>query len=91
MSNWLEPVELSGAHVRLEPLSMDHHDALAAAAADGRRRPSGSLPPGRVGLTPKLALAYSSGNSNGCSGTDIDTKYRAYLHASVRNVRWLDR
>ncbi len=35
MSNWLEPVELSGAHVRLEPLSMDHHDALAAAAADG--------------------------------------------------------
>jgi RimJ/RimL family protein N-acetyltransferase len=29
------PVTLSGRHVRLEPLSHDHHDALVAAAEDG--------------------------------------------------------
>ena len=32
---WLEPVSLSGAHARLEPLSHDHHDGLVAAAKDG--------------------------------------------------------
>ncbi|MEP7322693.1 MAG: GNAT family protein [Saprospiraceae bacterium] len=30
-----EPVKLKGHHVRLEPLLMDHADALALAAADG--------------------------------------------------------
>lgn len=30
------PVTLEGHGVRLEPLSVDHHDALTAAAADGR-------------------------------------------------------
>ncbi|MDP1571176.1 MAG: GNAT family protein [Vicinamibacterales bacterium] len=30
------PVTLEGHGVRLEPLTLDHHDALAAAAADGR-------------------------------------------------------
>ena len=32
---WLEPVSLSGAHARLEPLSHDHRDGLVAAAKDG--------------------------------------------------------
>ena len=32
---WLEPVTLSGAHARLEPLSMEHAAALAEAVADG--------------------------------------------------------
>jgi N-acetyltransferase len=32
---WLEPVSLSGVHVRLEPLSQAHCDGLAAAAGDG--------------------------------------------------------
>jgi RimJ/RimL family protein N-acetyltransferase len=32
----LLPATLEGHGVRLEPLSRDHHDALAAAAADGR-------------------------------------------------------
>jgi RimJ/RimL family protein N-acetyltransferase len=32
----LEPVTLTGAHARLEPLSLDHHDALRGAVADGR-------------------------------------------------------
>lgn len=32
---WLEPVALSGAHVRLEPLSQAHGDGLTAAAKDG--------------------------------------------------------
>ena len=32
---WLEPVSLSGAHVRLEPLSQAHGDGLTAAARDG--------------------------------------------------------
>jgi RimJ/RimL family protein N-acetyltransferase len=32
----LQPVVLEGGGIRLEPLSEDHRDALAAAAADGR-------------------------------------------------------
>jgi RimJ/RimL family protein N-acetyltransferase len=32
---FLEPVTLRGQHARLEPLSRDHHDALAEAVADG--------------------------------------------------------
>lgn len=32
----LNPTTLEGSGVRLEPLTPDHHDALAAAAADGR-------------------------------------------------------
>ncbi len=32
---WPEPVELAGLHVRLLPLSEDHHDALCAATRDG--------------------------------------------------------
>jgi RimJ/RimL family protein N-acetyltransferase len=32
---FIEPVTLSGRHVRLEPLAMDHHDALVEAASDG--------------------------------------------------------
>ena len=32
----VRPVTLEGGGVRLEPLTEDHHDALAAAAADGR-------------------------------------------------------
>ena len=33
--SWLAPVELTGSHCRLGPLSADHHDGLAAAARDG--------------------------------------------------------
>jgi len=32
---WPEPVTLTGAHARLEPLSQDHGDQLAQAVADG--------------------------------------------------------
>ncbi len=32
---WLEPVTLSGAHARLEPLSHDHYDGLLEAVKDG--------------------------------------------------------
>ena len=32
---WPEPVSLRGAHARLEPLSPDHCEGLAAAARDG--------------------------------------------------------
>lgn len=32
---FIEPVTLSGRHVRLEPLAMIHHDALVEAASDG--------------------------------------------------------
>jgi len=32
----LEPVTLAGRGLRLEPLSAEHHDELAAAAADGK-------------------------------------------------------
>jgi N-acetyltransferase len=35
MSRWIEPVTLTGEHVSLEPLRIEHADALAAAAADG--------------------------------------------------------
>jgi RimJ/RimL family protein N-acetyltransferase len=35
MTDWLTPVTLSGAHVRLEPLSAAHHDALCEAVRDG--------------------------------------------------------
>jgi N-acetyltransferase len=33
----LEPITLSGRHVRLEPLTLEHIDALVLAAADDRR------------------------------------------------------
>ena len=33
--SWPTPVRLSGAHCSLEPLACEHHDGLAAAAADG--------------------------------------------------------
>ena len=32
----LQPVTLEGAGIRLEPLTVNHHDALEAAAADGK-------------------------------------------------------
>lgn len=32
---FIEPVMLSGRHVRLEPLAMSHHDDLVQAASDG--------------------------------------------------------
>jgi len=32
---WLEPVVLTGADVRLEPLALEHHDALVSAVRDG--------------------------------------------------------
>src|SRR5438309_9550268 len=32
----VRPIVLEGGGIRLEPLTEDHHDALAAAAADGR-------------------------------------------------------
>jgi N-acetyltransferase len=32
---WPDPVELAGPHVRLLPLSADHHDPLCVAARDG--------------------------------------------------------
>ncbi|CAG4888619.1 GNAT family N-acetyltransferase [Paraburkholderia saeva] len=35
MSRWIEPVTLKGQHVTLEPLTLDHEKAIAAAAADG--------------------------------------------------------
>ena len=35
MSRWIEPVTLKGQHVTLEPLTPDHEEAIAAAAADG--------------------------------------------------------
>ncbi|HXZ08931.1 MAG TPA: GNAT family protein [Paraburkholderia sp.] len=35
MSRWIEPVTLKGQHVSLEPLTLDHEQAIAAAAADG--------------------------------------------------------
>jgi RimJ/RimL family protein N-acetyltransferase len=33
--SWPAPVTLAGAHATLRPLSLDHHDALCAAARDG--------------------------------------------------------
>lgn len=35
MTDWLTPVTLQGEHVRLEPLSTAHHDALCEAVRDG--------------------------------------------------------
>lgn len=35
MADFLQPVNLQGRHVRLEPLARDHLEALGAAAADG--------------------------------------------------------
>lgn len=35
MADWMNPVRLAGEHAVLEPLSVDHHDGLAAAAQDG--------------------------------------------------------
>lgn len=35
MSRWIDPVTLTGAHVALVPLTMEHESALANAAADG--------------------------------------------------------
>lgn len=35
MTAWLAPVTLSGSHVRLEPLSTTHHDALCESVRDG--------------------------------------------------------
>jgi N-acetyltransferase len=35
MSRWIEPVTLSGQHVKLVPLSVEHEAALAAAVTDG--------------------------------------------------------
>jgi RimJ/RimL family protein N-acetyltransferase len=35
VSAWLEPVRLSGSLASLEPLSLEHHDGLAAAVSDG--------------------------------------------------------
>ena len=35
MSRWIEPVTLSGQHVKLVPLSVEHEAPIAAAAADG--------------------------------------------------------
>ncbi len=32
----IQPVTLEGQHIRLEPLTYEHHDGLAVAAADGR-------------------------------------------------------
>ena len=33
--SWPVPVRLVGAHCSLEPLAVEHHDGLAAAASDG--------------------------------------------------------
>ena len=35
MTEWLTPVTLGGVHVRLEPLSAAHHDALCESVRDG--------------------------------------------------------
>lgn len=35
MSGWVTPVTLEGAHVRVEPLSADHHDDLCESVRDG--------------------------------------------------------
>jgi RimJ/RimL family protein N-acetyltransferase len=35
MTRWIQPVTLRGEHATLEPLELQHHDALQAAAADG--------------------------------------------------------
>lgn len=35
MTGWVAPVTLNGQHVRLEPLSADHHDDLCESVRDG--------------------------------------------------------
>jgi RimJ/RimL family protein N-acetyltransferase len=35
MARWIEPVTLQGAHVLIEPMTTEHRDEIAAAAADG--------------------------------------------------------
>ncbi len=35
MDRWIQPVTLQGQYATLEPLELQHHDALQAAAADG--------------------------------------------------------
>jgi RimJ/RimL family protein N-acetyltransferase len=35
MARWIEPVTLQGAHVLIEPMTAEHRDEIAAAAADG--------------------------------------------------------
>jgi N-acetyltransferase len=35
MAHWIEPVTLQGRHVRLEPLLIEHEEALARVTADG--------------------------------------------------------
>jgi RimJ/RimL family protein N-acetyltransferase len=35
MSRWIQPATLRGQYATLEPLELQHHDALLAAAADG--------------------------------------------------------
>ena len=35
MAIWLQPVRLAGTQCALEPLAVEHHDPLAAAASDG--------------------------------------------------------
>src|SRR4051812_19743076 len=35
MGRWIQPVTLRGQYATLEPLELQHHDALQAAAADG--------------------------------------------------------
>ena len=36
MSRWTEPISLQGVNVRLEPLEMEHAQALSAATEDGK-------------------------------------------------------
>ncbi|MFK7938747.1 MAG: GNAT family N-acetyltransferase [Roseovarius sp.] len=36
MTDWPAPITLTGAHVRLEPLSHDHHDDLCHATTEGQ-------------------------------------------------------
>lgn len=36
MSRWIEPISLQGVNVRLEPLEMEHAQALSAATKDGK-------------------------------------------------------
>ena len=36
MSRWIEPISLQGVNVRLEPLEMEHAQALSAATEDGK-------------------------------------------------------
>ncbi|HKW79550.1 MAG TPA: GNAT family protein [Casimicrobiaceae bacterium] len=56
---FIEPVTLKGAHATLEPLSLEHEAALAAAAADGelwRLWYTSVAPPDRMGEYVSIAL-----------------------------------